>query len=117
MDSMGDVLQRVVDRAALPPISCAALDAGRVGMEQANDNLARALTRLYWNKPYMLAELLVDTPCWPCGHSLEDLLFLCRVKLAEQKNAAGYTAISLRAADKCLVKLIAAAADLERRRA
>jgi len=62
--------------------------AGRA--ELLPDNLATALEGQFWKRPYLLAELLVDIPCWPCGHSLEDLLFLCRVKLVQQRKHAGY---------------------------
>lgn len=110
MSPLANILLNIVARDALPPAVCAAIAAG---IEETNESLGDALAEHYWRKPYLLARDLVGIPVWPCGHGLEDLLFLCRVRLAQQKNRAGYTAVSLRAADRCLVRMIATRDTLE----
>lgn len=75
-------------------------------LTEVNNRLVDALASQFSRKPYLLSDLLVQIPVWPCGHDPEDLLFLCRLRLAEQKNRTGYMAVSYRAADKCLTRML-----------
>lgn len=104
--SIGEIVERMALQDAFAGRS---REAVLTGLGLADERVIAAYTEQYWNKPYLLAELLTDIPIWPCGHELRFLLGDARILMTK---ATGIRRLQFQAAERCLHRMIDAAAKL-----